>query len=103
VVDDESLYRSRLSGLVARKAVLMINTVVPTRWDSVGTGRLTRNSGATKGPIVGRYSGNLVSGSFSNSPRRGSTTQTKVIPFEYRVPDEWPEVEVMDPCQFNTR
>ena len=42
LVDDESLYRSRLTALVARKAELTANTVVPARWEPVGTGRTYR-------------------------------------------------------------
>jgi site-specific DNA recombinase len=90
LVDDENLYLSRLSALVARKAQLTVNTVVPARWESVGTGRTYReawNDLTTDRRQVLRDSRIRLVLHF---PSHGSKTQTEVIRYEYRVPDDWP-------------
>lgn len=43
IVDDEELYRARLTALSARRAELAANTVVPARWETVGTGKTFRD------------------------------------------------------------
>jgi site-specific DNA recombinase len=97
LVDDEALYRSRLSSLVARKAELTANTVVPARWEPVGTGQTYRelwSDETTDRRQVLRDSGiRLV----LHCPPRGTTTQTKVIPWDIRTPDDWPQVEPVEP------
>jgi|GEM_PF-6284610 len=42
LIDDEQLYRSRLSSLSARRKALVAETVVPPKWDMVGTGKTYR-------------------------------------------------------------
>ncbi|ULP48915.1 recombinase family protein [Mycolicibacter virginiensis] len=94
LVDDEVLYRSRLSSLVARKAELTANTVTPARWESVGTGKTFRElwaDEATDRRQVLRDSGVRLVLHF---PPRGTTTQTKVIPWELCHPEDWPEPEL---------
>jgi site-specific DNA recombinase len=96
LVDDEALYKSRLSALVARKAELTANTVVPARWEPVGTGRTYRelwSDESTDRRQVLRDSGiRLV----LHCPPRGTTTQTKAIPWEIQVPDGWPMPKVVE-------
>lgn len=93
LVDDEALYRSRLTALVNRKAELTANTVVPARWEAVGTGKTYRELWSdpnTDRRQVLRDSGiRLV----LHCPPRGSTTQTKVIPWEIQTPEDWPVPE----------
>jgi site-specific DNA recombinase len=43
LIDDEELYKSRLAGLASRRAELKANTVVPARWEAVGTGKTYRD------------------------------------------------------------
>lgn len=96
LVDDESLYRSRLSALVARKADLQTNTVVPARWEAVGTGKTYRELWGdpdTDRRQVLRDSGIRLVFHF---PPRGSTTQTKVVPWEIQVPDGWPALDQVE-------
>jgi hypothetical protein len=91
LIDDESLYRSRLSALSARKADLTVNTVVPARYDPVGTGKtyqeLWSDENTDRRQVLRDSGIRLV----LHCPPRGSTTQTKVIPWEIRVPESWPE------------
>ncbi|MCV7277699.1 recombinase family protein [Mycolicibacter arupensis] len=91
LVDDVELYKSRLSALVARKTELTANTVTPARWESVGTGKTFRElwaDDATDRRQVLRDSGVRLVLHF---PPRGTTTQTKVIPWELCHPEDWPE------------
>ncbi len=97
LVDDEALYRSRLTALVARKAELTANAVVPARWEKVGTGKTYQelwDDEATDRRQVLRESGIRLVVHF---PPHGSTTQTKVIPKEFVVPEDWPTVEPVEP------
>lgn len=96
LVDDEALYRSRLSALVARKAELTANTVVPARWEPQGTGKTYRelwSDEATDRRQVLREAGiRLV----LHCPPRGTATQTKVIPWTLETPEGWPMPEVVE-------
>ncbi|MHA3020424.1 recombinase family protein [Mycobacterium sp. BMJ-28] len=96
LVDDESLYRSRLIALVARKAELTANTVVPARWDLVGTGRTYRelwDDTTTDRRQVLRDAGvRLV---IYLLPY-GTSESTKALITEVRVPSSWPETVLTD-------
>lgn len=91
LVDDETLYRSRLAALVARKAELSANTRVPARWDYVGTGRtyaeLWEDPETDRRQVL-RDSG--IRFVFHALPY-GSTGSTRNLPLGIRVPDSWPE------------
>jgi site-specific DNA recombinase len=96
LVDDETLYRSRLTALVARKAELTANTVVPARYEPVGTGKSYRELWADESTdrrqVLRDASIRLV----LHCPPRGTTTQTKVIPWEIRVPEDWPQPDPVE-------
>lgn len=93
LVDDESLYKSRLSALVARKSELSSNAVVPARWEPVPTGKTYRelwsDEATDRRQVLRDADIRLV----LHCPPRGTTTQTKVIPWEIRVPEDWPMPE----------
>lgn len=76
---------------MARKAELTANTVVPARWEPVGTGKTYRelwtDEATDRRQVLRDSSIRLV----LHCPPRGTTTQTKVIPWEIQVPPEWPE------------
>jgi site-specific DNA recombinase len=106
LVDDEALYKSRLTALVALKKELTANTVVSARWDKVGTGKTYRelwSDETTDRRQVLRDSGiRLV----LHCPPRGTTTQTKVMPWEIQTPDDWPlpdPVELPSDPDFDAR
>ena len=63
LVDDEDLYRSRLAALVTRKKELTAETVIPARWEPVGTGGRTGSCGATVRLTADRFYGTPRSGS----------------------------------------
>ena len=95
LVDDEALYRSRLSALVARKAELTTNVIVPARWDAVGTGKTYRelwSDPVTDRRQVLRDSGIRV---VMHCLPRGSTGHTKVLRWGIEVPESWPQREVV--------
>ncbi|MBS1695139.1 MAG: recombinase family protein [Actinobacteria bacterium] len=90
LVDDEELYRSRLSALVARKAELSANLIVPARWDYVGTGQTYRelwDDPSTDRRQVLRDSG--IKFMLFGLPH-GSSGSTRAILSGYRVPESWP-------------
>ncbi len=90
LVDDEALYRSRLTALVARKNELSANPVVPARWDAVGTGKTYRelwdDPETDRRQVLRDSRIRLV----VHYPPAGSTTQTKAIPMEIQTPEDWP-------------
>ncbi|CAN5352199.1 hypothetical protein BH11ACT6_BH11ACT6_01660 [soil metagenome] len=90
LVDDESLHRARLTALVAKKAALTVNTIVPARWEPVGTGRTYRelwsDEVTDRRQVLRESKIRLV----LHFPPRGTTTQTKVIPWEIQLPEDWP-------------
>ncbi|WP_246227637.1 recombinase family protein [Mycolicibacterium helvum] len=96
LVDDEMLYRSRLAALVARKAELSANTVVPARWEPVGTGKTFRelwdDPGTDRRQVLRDAKVRLV----AHFQPYGTTTKTKskLIPWGIQVPDDWPRPEV---------
>lgn len=96
LVDDEGLYRSRLTALTARKKELAANPVVAARWDEVGTGRTYRelwDDPATDRRQVLRDSGIRF---LLYSLPHGSTGSTKNLVSGFRVPDSWPERELTE-------
>lgn len=92
LVDDELMYRSRLSALVARKAELTANTLVAARWDEIGTGQTYRelwSDPSTDRRQVLRDSGIKV---MLYGLPYGSTGSTKSSIFSgFRVPESWPQ------------
>jgi site-specific DNA recombinase len=87
LVDDEDLYRSRLSALVSRKAELTANAVVPPRWESVGTGKTYRELWTDEGTDRRQVLRDSRIRFVLHLPPHGSTTQTKVIRSEFQ--DLW--------------
>jgi hypothetical protein len=90
LVDDETLYRSRLTALVARKAELTANTVVPARYEAVGTGRTYRELWADEATDRRQTLRDAGIRLVLHCPPRDTTTQTRVIPWDIRVPEDWP-------------
>lgn len=84
LVDNEALYRSRLSALVARKAELAANAIVPARYEEVGTGKtyreLWKDKSTDRGEVLRKAKIRLV----LHFPPRGSATQTKAIVSEFQ-------------------
>jgi site-specific DNA recombinase len=95
-VDDEEMYRSRLSALMARKSDLTVNLVVPARWDSVGTGKTYRELWDDESTDRRQTLRDARIRIVLHCPPRGSATQTKVIPWELQVPDGWPMLETAE-------
>jgi site-specific DNA recombinase len=91
LVDDEAMYKSRMVALVTRKTELTANTVVPARWESVGVGKTYRELWADEATDRRQVLRDSRIRLVLRCPPRGSTTQTRIIPWLIQVPDEWPE------------
>ncbi|MFD3748005.1 recombinase family protein [Nocardia sp. NPDC058633] len=80
LVDDENVWRSRLTSLSSRVRELGKDTVIPARWETVGTGatygELWSNPGTDRRQVL-RESGVIV-----------GLQDGKV---RVRIPDDWPE------------
>lgn len=90
LVDDESGYQSRLRGLVARKAELTAQTIVPPRREFVGLGKTYRElweDETTDRRQVLRDSRIRI---VMHCLPYGSTASTKLLPLELRTPEGWP-------------
>jgi site-specific DNA recombinase len=81
--------------VVARKAQLTDNSVMPAKWEPVGTGKTYRelwsDETTDRRQVLRDWGIRLV----LHCPPRGTTTQTKVIPWEIQVPEGWPMLEVV--------
>jgi site-specific DNA recombinase len=96
LVDDETLYRSRLTALVARKAELIANTVVPARYEPVGTGKTYRELWADESTDRRQVLRDAGIRLVLQCPPRGTTTQTRIIPWKIQVPEDWPTPEPVE-------
>lgn len=96
LVDDEDLYRSRLAALVNRKKELTAETVIPARWEPVGTGRTYRELWSDPETDRRQVLRDSKIRFVLHCLPPGSTGQTKVLPKEIRVPEGWPEPDLTE-------
>ena len=91
LVDDEELYRSRLSALVARRNVLVSEPVVPARYEHVGVGKTYRElwgeDGADRRQLLRDSGVKLIVGFLPY----GSTGATKTAGVRLDTPAGWPQ------------
>ncbi|MEB4211295.1 recombinase family protein [Mycobacterium sp. 94-17] len=91
LVDDEDLYRSRLTALVTRKKELTAETVIPARWEPIGTGRTYRELWSDPETDRRQVLRDSKIRFVLHCLPPGSTGQTKVLFKEIQVPNGWPE------------
>jgi DNA invertase Pin-like site-specific DNA recombinase len=95
LVEDEDLYRQRLSALAARRRDLAAEPVIASRWEPVGTGMTYRELWAdpdTDRRQVLRDSRIRLVVGFIPRKVEGSVV-SKVIPIRFETPEGWPVPE----------
>lgn len=91
MIDDEDLYRSRLTALVNNQRELAAETVVPARWEPVGTGKTYRELWSDPATDRRQVIRDAKVRYVLHCLPRGSTGPTKVLHREIRVPVGWPK------------
>jgi site-specific DNA recombinase len=96
LVDDEDLYRSRLTALATRRKQLVAETIIPARWEPEGTGRTYRelwgDPGTDRRQVLRESKIRFIL--YCLPP--GSTGSTKVLKKGLQVPEDWPEPVLTD-------
>lgn len=83
LVDDEALYKSRLTALISRKKELTANTVVSASWQEVGTGQTYRELWDAPDTDRRQVLRDAKIRFIMHCPPHGSSTSTKVVPWEF--------------------
>jgi site-specific DNA recombinase len=96
LIDDEDLYKSRLAALATRRRQLVAETIIPARWDPVGTGRTYRELWADPETDRRQVLRESKIRFVLHCLPHGSTGSTKVLAKEFQVPKDWPEPTLTD-------
>lgn len=83
LVEDEQLYKSRLTALITRKKELAANPVIHASWQEVGTGQTYRELWEEPDTDRRQVLRDSKIQFIMKCPPYGSSTQTKVIPWEF--------------------